>query len=321
VKRILIFLLILVICTNNGVVQAEENRGIAGVPTLKSPLNTILSKTPTYSWSKVNSATHYQYQVYRGTNKLSDITILSSACGSSTCSHKPSLKLGYNLYKWRARAKVAGVWQAWAAFKTFAVSPPGFYSGFNGSMSGWAKMGSYSWHVNATELYTDGVNTKYSNVYRINGKYSDFDFSVKIKRSDLSNGLAMVNVRMGDNVSEYNHWYTGYEFGYAENAYIIVAYAGETGGSETLFTRYDTSILNDYDWNILRVIAYGDLMFFFINNELITTITDDRQSRGYVGISAYATANVAHVVEVDWAKLTVLLKAADYEKAIMTRTE
>jgi hypothetical protein len=299
-----------------GSVLAEPGREVAGVPTLKAPLNAILTKTPTYTWTKVTSATHYQYQVYKSTTKLSDLTLLSSTCGSSTCSDKPALTLGYNVYKWRARAKVGGVWKAWSAYKTFSVSPPGFNSSFNGTMSGWAKMGDYNWQVNDSEVFTNGVSSRYSNIYRTSGKYSDFDYSVRIKRSGLNNGISFIDFRTGDEIGTNNSWYPGYIFGYSETQFTYVGWVDEVGTGHTLFTQYDTSMINTNDWNVLRVVAYGNLLNLFINDHLITTLIDNHYNRGYVGVSAYSTMNVDHVVEVDWAKLTVLLKAADFERAI-----
>ena len=164
-------------------VLAQEDKTASVIPTLKAPLNTIITKTPTYTWTKVANATNYHYQVYLGTTKILDKYLAATACGTSTCAIKPAFTLGYNEYKWRVRAMIANTWYNWSAYKYFTVSPPSFYSGFNSSLSGWSVVNGV-WNTAATEINTLGVVNKYVNIYRAQGKYTDFDYSVRAKLAD-----------------------------------------------------------------------------------------------------------------------------------------
>jgi len=91
------------------------------IPTPISPSGTISDTTPTYTWTKVNSATKYQYQLYQGSTRIYANTVTSSVCGSTNCSHTPTQVLINGNYQWRVCAYVNGAWQASSAFKSFTV--------------------------------------------------------------------------------------------------------------------------------------------------------------------------------------------------------
>jgi hypothetical protein len=99
------------------------SRFVTNVPVLVSPIGTINDRIPTFKWTKVNNATAYRYQVWQGTTKVYTKTT-DAACGSDTCARTPSNMLEYNTYKWRARAKVGGVWKAWSEYKSFNIQNP-----------------------------------------------------------------------------------------------------------------------------------------------------------------------------------------------------
>jgi hypothetical protein len=90
-----------------------------------APAGYITDTTPTYTWTKISGATQYQYQLMRGSTKVYEKTVGSTACKTITCSNTPSTVLELGSYKWRVMAKVGGKWQAYSSFKTFklAVKP------------------------------------------------------------------------------------------------------------------------------------------------------------------------------------------------------
>jgi len=92
-------------------------------PTLKSPISTSTTKTPTYKWSKVYGATKYQIELYSGTTKLISKTLSSSICTTTTCSYKIAKTLSNGkTYKWRVRAYLSGSWKPYTSFGTFKVT-------------------------------------------------------------------------------------------------------------------------------------------------------------------------------------------------------
>ncbi len=319
VTVLIIFALLAAAFTPTSAVLAQDGRTASVIPTLKSPINTIVTRTPTYTWTKVASATKYQYQVYVGTVKKWDKVVYASACGSSNCAIKPAFTLGFIKYKWRVRAMVSNTWFDWSGYKYFTVSGPSFNSEFNSSMSGWAKLGTNPWYVNATEMYTTVGNMKYANIYRTTGKYADFDYSVRMKSNASNNNSTVLSFRMGSSINPTSDlWYPGYKFIFRDGYLAIVRY-DENGNGVALFQGSNTSTLKPYDWNVIRVIAYGDVLNFFINGTLITTEIDDYYLRGYVGISMAPGPSSSATLSVDWARLSVLGKLADYETLLGSR--
>lgn len=303
-----------------GYVLAQENRTASVIPTIKAPLNTIITKTPTYTWTKVANATRYQYQVYLGTVNKWDKVVYASACGSTNCAIKPALILGYYVYKWRVRAMVANTWYNWSTYKTFTVSPPSFYSGFSNSLSGWSVVNGV-WNTAANEINTLGVVNKYVNIYRAQGKYADFDYSVKAKLAADGWGEYSIFFRLGGtSLDPSSALYPGYQlipnFGEVGN---WVLFRNE-GGTRKSIASGNMDVWNDNNWNTIRVVAYGTTLTVYINGILEGSVTDGTYSRGYVGIGVmeYVPGDLK-LFSVDWAKLTVIGKLADYEKALQSR--
>jgi hypothetical protein len=101
----------------------QSDNVVTNVPRPIAPAGTIADTTPTYKWSKVAGATHYQYQLLKGTTSIYIKTISAAACGTTAyCLHTPTTVLSNSTYTWKVRTKVAGVWQAFSTTKTFAFA-------------------------------------------------------------------------------------------------------------------------------------------------------------------------------------------------------
>lgn len=92
------------------------------VPILMAPKATIFDQTPTYKWERVKYASEYRYQLKQGTTIIYTKTT-DAGCGT-ICARTPLKILGYNYYKWRAKAKVGGVWRPWSGWQKFALNNP-----------------------------------------------------------------------------------------------------------------------------------------------------------------------------------------------------
>jgi len=90
-----------------------------GKPTAKTPMGTIATGTPTFSWSKANGATRYELRVYKG--KL----LLLKKAGVTKLSWKAVKALPKNVtLAWKVRASNARGHGAWSKSLTFKVVPP-----------------------------------------------------------------------------------------------------------------------------------------------------------------------------------------------------
>ncbi|MGV8026765.1 MAG: C1 family peptidase [Anaerolineaceae bacterium] len=94
------------------------------LPAPISPSETISDNTPTYTWSRVNGATRYQYQLYKGGSLVYAKTVSGDGCGTTTCTSTPSDVLSVGDYQWRVCAYIDGVWRSASAFKNFTLSLP-----------------------------------------------------------------------------------------------------------------------------------------------------------------------------------------------------
>ena len=95
---------------------------ISLIPTPISPSGTITNNTPTFTWSKIEGVTRYQYQLYQGDTRIYALTVTSSVCGTNECSSTLTSGLSNGDYKWRVCAYVDGIWRSSSAFKNFSVS-------------------------------------------------------------------------------------------------------------------------------------------------------------------------------------------------------
>jgi len=97
-------------------------------PTLSAPTGTTSDTTPTYQFSVVPTATHYELWVdtQGGSNVIDKLyTAAQAGCGSTTCSFAPSTTLPVASFKWWVRGHNAGGDGPWSAKGTFTVSGTG----------------------------------------------------------------------------------------------------------------------------------------------------------------------------------------------------
>ena len=93
-------------------------------PKLIAPSGNISDSTPTFQWKYVFAASVYRFQVYEGSTLIYSQTVNGSAsCAGLVCSSTPATVLPSGAYKWRAQAKIDGVWKSLSSFKTFNVVP------------------------------------------------------------------------------------------------------------------------------------------------------------------------------------------------------
>ena len=91
------------------------------VPTPMTPTGTILPTSPSYVWTKISGVTQYQVVVNKGAALVGTYTVAPTACGTTTCTVKPTKVLPYAAYTWKVRTMLNGAWGAFSAAKTFTV--------------------------------------------------------------------------------------------------------------------------------------------------------------------------------------------------------
>ena len=307
---LMLVVLIAALLPVGSVSASQAGRTISYIPVTTTPLGTITDTTPLYRWTRVYTATKYQFQVFKGTTKLLDKTVKSSVCGAVYCFQTPSLTLGYNVYKWRVRAFVGGAWGAYSAFRTFTISAPSFDTQFNyGSTGGWARKSGGTWDLSGFSYHTEGLPDKWTNAYYTGGQYTDFDYSAQVWR--YGNDPVYLAVRMGSTVGlSMDKWYPGYYFGYNNQGYYAIWRVASYGGEQEIVSGLITPAVNQNGWNTLRVKAVGNQFWYYINNMLVYNFTDtssEKRLRGFVGVATYRNpASLTYGFYMDYAKLDVI---------------
>ncbi|HFC91984.1 MAG TPA: hypothetical protein ENJ51_04150, partial [Leucothrix mucor] len=94
-------------------------------PSLISPSGTINDTTPTFTWTKVSGATHYNLYVKDSTGAVKHSawhTLSALSCSASVCSYTPSATLASGVAKFWVLAWKNNVYSSWAGPKSFTVS-------------------------------------------------------------------------------------------------------------------------------------------------------------------------------------------------------
>ncbi|GAB4443417.1 MAG: hypothetical protein Kow00120_12740 [Anaerolineae bacterium] len=100
---------------------------VPDAPVPQQPVGTITDANPTYSWSQLPNATHYElYVTGLGGAYLLNQTYAVGAevtCAGGTCQVTPADVLATGDYRWWARGVNNGVAGAWPARTDFTVAP------------------------------------------------------------------------------------------------------------------------------------------------------------------------------------------------------
>jgi peptidase C39-like protein len=276
-----------------------------GTVTQLWPIGAITNSTPTYQWNKVNSATWYYMEVYDAIGTLVIAKwYAASSCGSSVCSVNPGVSLRNDNYTWWIVAYNSGGYGPWSS-KNFSLTTPGFDSQFNGSAAGW-QVHSGSWYFDSNQWYTTaGVPYLWDSI-SYNATFSDLDYQASIWL--IGNGPVFLDIRGTPTPLSGNYeWDAGYSFGFSSTGNFSVFKS--TGGSiwYTLQSwTFSSAIIQGGAWNILRVIAQGNNLYFYINGNLVWYGIDSSLPTGRVGFEMF-DVDTGDQLWIDWATLSTVV--------------
>lgn len=181
----------------------------------------------------------------------------------------------------------------------------GFNSQFNGSMAGWASMGSVKMDVNSKYLYTNGVTGYWGQAYRNTGQFSNYTYTVMMKRLFDQNSPNCLFVHMGTSLmKDKNLWYPGYAFCYRNYGWYGIFRRAAGGGTVVIQGWTKTPDIAIMGWNKLKVVTSGTSFKFYINDKLQKSFSDAHRTKGYVGIGCFDNGVYREQLRVDWATLT-----------------
>lgn len=100
---------------------AAEFTIAVSAPVPAAPAGVFTDKTPTYQWSKVEGAAHYEYRLYQGSAMRYMRTVAASACGPAACQDTPVTSLAFGEYQWKVRASDGTTWSDFSASSSFSL--------------------------------------------------------------------------------------------------------------------------------------------------------------------------------------------------------
>jgi Zn-dependent metalloprotease len=274
-------------------------------PAPVSPSGTISDTTPTYTWTKLNGATQYQYAVYQGITLKYQLIVASSVCGATTCAHTPITVLPYGSYQWKVRALVGGVWKPFSALRPFKIEAiaVGFNSQFTSDAAGWTPVNG-SWSVGGGVYKTPGVANSFTSSAH-NSNYTTLTYQVRMYRTgsciNCTNGILIrgTPTPLGSGAA----WSSAFSMHYTNSGfYSIWSYTGGVGSALLNWTTTTAIVKNG--WNTLKVSINSTNGFskWYINNTLVASGTLTTKPTGRVGVWAYRDSNVGQLY-VDYATL------------------
>ena len=284
---------------------------ISLVPVPVAPSGSITDTTPAYSWKKVNAATKYQYQLYKGTTHVYTRTVLSSACGTTAnCVTTPTTVLTAGSYKWKVQAYIGGAWKPYSAYKTFSLIPAaaGFNSPFTSNASGWAPVNG-SWSVIGGNYRSPGLSS-YSVSSAHASNYPTFTYTVRMKRTGCVYCANVINFRsVPKPVNSYGFWNTGLQVAYDNYGEFYLGYLQNGNFSFLIPWTYSSYLTSG--WNVLKITMNGNYLQGFINgSRVFYGTTNGVLSTGQVGVGYYRDTSSGNMLYVDYATLVTSAPAS-----------
>jgi hypothetical protein len=180
-----------------------------------------------------------------------------------------------------------------------------FDSQFNGSAPGWLPR-SGAWWIDSGQWYSSGglASAWASSSYEAD--LADLDYQVELARAgcQLCTHGVLVRGSPAPLGTQYR-WNSGYGFYIRrDGSYAVFRYDG--GESQVLQTYTPSpAILKDSNWNVLRVVASGSSLAFYVNGVAVWSGVDGLYPRGRVGLAMSRDAiSSGDQLWVNWATLS-----------------
>lgn len=180
-----------------------------------------------------------------------------------------------------------------------------FNSSFNGSHPGWSGV-TGPWKQTSAAYTGIGVPNKYASIGH-SGTSGNFVYSARLKRTSSNTAARQGILVRGDSSSltGSDFWWSAYYFMYSLDGDVTVARI-VNGANTSLHAASSPQVLVN-DWNVLKVVAYEDVLLFYLNDVLQYHAHSGILPQGSVGIIMDRdNVSTNNLLKVDWAKLQVI---------------
>ena len=164
-----------------------------------------------------------------------------------------------------------------------------------------------SWSIASSQWYTSpGLAGLWAST-SYNGTFSALDYQARLQRQGSNTSANCLLARGSPTPATIdNDWDSGYSFCYAGNGYYnIWKSPGSAAWSVLQDWTYSPSISTGAAWNVLRIVANGSNLYFYVNGALVWSGVDASIASGRAGIEFYSPSPLTgDQLWVDWATLT-----------------
>jgi secreted trypsin-like serine protease len=282
-----------------------------GQPTLISPNGSTTDLTPAYTWNAVSSetgspATWYYLWVDGPSGNVIKTwyTAADAGCssGTGTCSISPATTLlPGGSYTWWVQPWNSVGYGAWSDSMSFThTSTGGFNSQFNGSSTGWTPYYG-SWSISNNQWYfAPGDWEFYVTSGYSSATYTNFDVQTRVSTNTPHGAYLMVRGTPTP-LDAWKDWNSAYYFGF--DGYGNYDVEKMVNGSWTVIQPWTyTPYLNQGgSWNVLRVVASENRLYFYVNGYLVFTMEDSSLTSGQIGFELDTTPDYG--LWIDWVTL------------------
>jgi len=267
------------------------------------PDGNTATNPPEFLWSHTG-ASEYTLFLEGPTGQVVQQTFPSSRCDGFGCRVKLPGLLSGGLYTWKVQSKNAAGNAPWSNQVSFTL--PGFTSSFNGSAREWEVF-----LGNWTFAETGGYNAVgLSNPYPMiatHERYFSFELVVDFVRQGCEKcGNQIVIRAKQDAQKDTQPWERGYVFDLSNSGHFSIWKWNNNQLSALQYWTDSPVIKTDGTKNSLRVIAYGAIIYLYINGSLVWQGVDYEIVGGQVGIGMVSSNNSGDQLTLTQAALTVL---------------
>jgi hypothetical protein len=290
---------------SNGKTFTPPTPTLPGAATLNAPSGSIGNNNPTYTWNEVSAATWYYLWVDGPTDHIFHqwYSTADANCNGSTCSvanATPGLISG--THTWYVQTWSSAGYGPWSAGKTFTpTDAAGFSSQFNGSSAGWTAYYG-SWSIDSNQWYhAVGDGTYYVTSGYSATNYANFDVQTRVSTNTPHEAYLMVRGTPTP-LDGGKDWNSGYYFGFDVNGFYMVGKMVNGSWTEIQPWTFTSALNQGGAWNVLRVVASDNNLYYYINGALVWSGTDSSLTTGKVGFEL--GTNPEYGLWVDWITLT-----------------
>ncbi len=298
-------------------VGEEGGISVDALPVPRSPSmnNLVYVKKPVFVFTRAQSATSYEVEVYNllTSTVVGTFYVPTSSCDARYCRFtspfklKPFDWLGENgLYRWRVRAKII-TWSEYSDYRGFNVLSPGFNATFDTwpAFTNW-QVWNAGWTYNAATgtIQSEGWTDHWSELMHIYYFENDFEYTVRMKRKvNETNSNAILIYGYPTPIDTDGGFDDGVYFQYANDGKYGV-WQNYNGSMTWLKDWTNTDAIKPYKWNVLKVVAQSPYIDLYLNDTYLGWVEVTMPvAGGYVGIGM-SNGGPGEPLLVDYAQVS-----------------